>query len=207
MTKRLLSLLLLGWLLLPLHALAHNVIGGVYAIGDQIEGEIGFSNGDMAHEGTLVRISDGNGRELGQVTTDAEGFFVFTATERVEHHFFADLGAGHVVEMVLPLEQLPVTLAGSGSSKPAEPTKNGTTSNAEAVDLQQLQPLIEQAVARQVAPLRKELAAYKEKASLQDVLGGIGYIFGLCGLGIWLRHRQTASGGASSESRDNATGA
>jgi hypothetical protein len=25
---------------------------------------------------------------------------------------------------------------------------------------------------------------------MQDILGGIGYIFGLCGLGIWWRQRQ-----------------
>ncbi|WP_421867374.1 hypothetical protein [Motiliproteus sp.] len=206
MTKRLLPLLLLGWLSLPLNALAHNVIGGVYAIGDQIEGEIGFSNGEMAQQGTLVRITDADGRELGQVSTDAEGFFVFKATQRVEHRFFADLGSGHVVEMALPREQLPETLAG-GASAQVKTATDTSTPNPEAIDLQQLQPLIEQAVARQVAPLRKELAAYKEKASLQDILGGIGYIFGLCGLGIWWRYRQPAGAKSSSENRNDATGA
>lgn len=196
MIERLVSLLLLGWLLLsvPLSVQAHNVIGGVYAIGDQIEGEIGFSNGAMAHEGTLVQITDAQGRKLGQAITDGEGFFVFTATERVEHHFIADLGAGHIAKMTLPMEELPESLAAAKKEAPkalvADESKPEQIPASEAVDPQQLKQLVEQAVARQVAPLRKELAAYKEKASLQDILGGIGYIFGLCGLGIWWRQRQ-----------------
>ena len=52
--------------------------------------------------------------------------------------------------------------------------------------------MIEKAVAKQVKPLRKELRAYQEKAGLQDVLGGIGYIFGLCGIGMWWRQRKQA---------------
>ncbi|KZZ53100.1 hypothetical protein A3761_02835 [Oleiphilus sp. HI0123] len=56
-----------------------------------------------------------------------------------------------------------------------------------------LQALIEKAVAKQIKPLRKELNAYKEKASFRDALGGIGYIFGLCGIGIWLTQRNQST--------------
>lgn len=46
---RSLRLALILLFLMPVHsALAHKVIASVYASGDVIEGEIGFSNGDMA---------------------------------------------------------------------------------------------------------------------------------------------------------------
>jgi len=168
-------------------AYAHNVVGGVYAIGETIEGEIGFSNGDMAPAGTEVVVSDTAGNELGKVVTDAEGLFVFTAQQRIEHHFFANLSSGHVAELVLPAGELPETLPGGDKMPMAKPQKSAPNFTG---DQAALQAMIEKAVAKQVAPLRKELAAYKEKAGLQDVIGGIGYIFGLCGLGIWWRQRQ-----------------
>jgi nickel transport protein len=49
---------------------------------------------------------------------------------------------------------------------------------------------IERAVARQVRPLRKETLAAREAARLRDVLGGLGYILGLTGLGLWWHCRR-----------------
>ena len=174
-------------LLLPGFAQAHNVIGGVYAIGNTIEGEVGFSNGDMAAEGTEVTVTDAAGNELAKVFTDAEGLFAFEASQRIEHHFFANLSSGHVLELTLPADELPETLpggavVGTAKVKPVSANYSG--------DQAALQAMIEKAVAKQVKPLRQELAAYKEKAGLQDIVGGIGYIFGLCGVGIWWRERQ-----------------
>lgn len=174
---------------------AHNVIGGVYAIGSSIEGEVGFSNGDMAAEGTEITVSDAAGNELGKVFTDAEGLFVFEASQRIEHHFFADLSSGHILDLSLPAEELPDSLPG-GDSVIGSAVKTELQVNFDG-DQKALQALVEQAVAKQVKPLRKELAAYKEKAGFQDILGGIGYIFGLCGIGIWWRQRQKEKGDAS----------
>ncbi len=176
-------------LVLSNSALAHNVVGGVYAIGSLIEGEAGFSNGDMAKAGTPVLIMDSNLQPIGETATDDEGLFAFQATQRIDYHFRLDMGAGHVLEMVLPADELPDTLQ-AGSSDVEVPVAMARAVKASSIDDAQLQQMIEQAVAKQIKPLRKELAAYKEKASLQDVLGGIGYIFGLCGLGIWWRQRK-----------------
>jgi nickel transport protein len=52
--------------------------------------------------------------------------------------------------------------------------------------------LVEQAVARQIRPLREELAGAQGQASLRDVLGGVGYILGLAGLLAWWRSRRAS---------------
>lgn len=172
---------------------AHNVVGGVYAIGSSIEGEIGFSNGDMAEAGAWVVVSDSAGNELGRVQIEEEGLFVFQAQQRIDHHFSANLSAGHVFSDVLPASELPDSLAvGSVNTTPQASnvgfSLDGNLGNRDGQAA--LQVMIEKAVAKQIKPLRQELAAYKEKASLQDIIGGIGYIFGLCGLGIWWRQKQ-----------------
>jgi nickel transport protein len=57
-----------------------------------------------------------------------------------------------------------------------------------------LEAAIERAVARQVRPLREEVAAARDAARLQDILGGIGYLFGLTGLALWWRGRRVGTG-------------
>ena len=91
-------------------ASAHNVVGGVYAEGFTIEGEAGFSNGSMANAGTVVKVSDTSGTPLGEAVTDDEGYFVFTAKKRITHVFEINMGAGHILKMQLPAEELPDSL-------------------------------------------------------------------------------------------------
>ncbi len=192
--------LLITTVLLCHPAYAHNVIGGVYAIGSVIEGEAGFSNGDMAKAGSVVEIYNPDQELIAETTTDEEGFFSFQASQRIDHHFRLDLGAGHVLKMVLPADELPDTLPGpvqaTGVNRSEVAAGEAATESAAKVPAQ-LQLMIEKAVAKQVKPLRKELAAYKEKASFQDVIGGIGYIFGLCGIGIWIHNRKQGKKHAS----------
>ncbi|MBN3561704.1 hypothetical protein [Aliamphritea spongicola] len=178
-------------MLFALPASAHNVVGGVYAIGSTIEGEAGFSNGDMAQAGTKVLVTDPAGNVLMETETDEEGFFTFEATTRVDHLFRMEMGSGHVLEMVLSADELPSSLA-AGAVTTAAPAAKAAGGTAVQYDEAAMQGMIEKAVAKQVKPLRKELRAYQEKAGLQDILGGIGYIFGLCGIGMWWRQRKQA---------------
>ncbi|WP_299177615.1 hypothetical protein [uncultured Neptuniibacter sp.] len=182
------------FLLITQSAQAHNVIGGVYAIGSTVEGEVGFSNGDMAAEGTEVVISDAAGTELGREAIDSEGMFTYEASQRIDHYFSVNLSSGHLLDLILPADELPDSLPGGGATRAAKVSEAQVNFDG---DQKALQALVEQAVAKQVKPLRKELAAYKEKAGFQDILGGIGYIFGLCGIGIWWRQRQREKGDAS----------
>ena len=162
---------------------AHNVVGGVYTIGDTIEGEAGFSNGDMAPAGIKVFVTDMQGASLGQTETDAEGVFRFKPSRYVTHHFTLDLGAGHTLALTLAADELPAALAPTqapATAVTAAAAKPATTLNSQ----------IEAAVARQVKPLRRELRELKEAAGLRDIVGGIGYILGLCGLAALLRERK-----------------
>lgn len=183
--KQLLSLLILS--VVSLSLAAHNVVGGVYANGADIEGEVGFSNGAMAKAGTIVKVFDESGQPLGETQTDNEGFFVYHAQKHITYVFDINLGAGHRIKMSLPADELPDSLGGGNVAtniKPlvsSEPISVTTTLTADR---------LEQAIAKQIKPLRREISALKEKSGMRDIIGGIGYIFGLLGLVALLRERR-----------------
>lgn len=189
--------LLLSLLLAAPPALAHKVIAAAFPSGDVIEGEVGFSNGDMAAD-VPVRVFDEAGALMGETRTDADGFFVYTPTRKVTHVFKADLGAGHEVTFRLDVAEVPEVAGEAASAPVAAPARGVATLPAD------LQAMIAEAVRDEVRPLRRELTAYKEKNDLQTVLGGIGYIVGLFGLAFFLmarRERRAQRGGGAAASR------
>ncbi|WP_370159897.1 cobalt ABC transporter permease [Salipiger bermudensis] len=184
----------------PLPVLAHKVIAGVFPSGDAIEGELGFSNGDMA-AGTEIVVTGPDGAELGRTITDEDGFFLFVPTAPVAHTFRADLGAGHVADVTMPAEEMAGILAAAAPAAPeAEPPAAPAPDAAADADAS-MAPLAEtqrraiaEAVRNEVRPLRREIAAYREHNDLQTILGGIGYIVGLFGLGFYLAARRRLAG-------------
>ncbi|MDD7911013.1 cobalt ABC transporter permease [Pseudovibrio exalbescens] len=204
----------LSWHSTP--AEAHKVITSVFVSGSAIEGEVGFSNGDMA-AGALVEVFDDNGTKLGETTTDEEGFFTYVPTAKVPHIFKANLGQGHVAQAELPADDVPFDRGGSNAlswaEKPglasdttaspsgaevapaASPAAEQTAFTAQpSFDLAAFEEaqrkMIAEAVRKEVRPLQRELIAYKEKTDLQTVLGGIGYILGIFGVGFYIAARR-----------------
>ncbi|MGH1458030.1 MAG: cobalt ABC transporter permease [Paracoccaceae bacterium] len=189
-------------------AAAHKVIASIYAAGARLEGEIGFSNGVFAAD-TAIYVRAGDGAPLGEVVTDAEGFFVFTPTRAVAHVFHADLGAGHVVNARVEVEDLPRGLRDGPDPLPAPlPAAGSAASQASAAGVAWQgaggaaslavadRALLAQLLQDELRPLKREVAALKEARSVQDILGGIGYIAGLFGLGFYIAARRKLGQGA-----------
>ncbi|MCE8417179.1 cobalt ABC transporter permease [Rhodovulum sulfidophilum] len=221
--------LTLALVLAPLPALAHKVIAAVYADGALIEGEVGFSNGDMAADAT-VAVSDPEGNPLGETATDADGMFTFRPSVAVAHVFHADLGAGHVAEVTMSAEDVAAILdspaaraaaeaavgtggipgagqaeaasdGGNPSTFPLDAASGTAAVGSSAVPLAAAPGLsdadkaaVAKIVRDEMRPLRREIAAYREKNDLQSILGGIGYILGIFGLGFYVAARRRMKG-------------
>jgi len=192
-------------------AFAHKVIASAFTSGEILEGEVGFSNGDVAQD-ILVEVFDPDGEKIGEALTDAEGFFTFRPTLPVKHLFKADLGAGHIANFSMSKDDILRVLAKQqASSSKASPVQGHSEAREEASAPEnrpapvhvlardgraqaaippELQDMLETAVRNEIRPLRREITAYKEKNDLQAILGGIGYIFGFFGLGFYLMARQ-----------------
>ncbi len=185
-------------------AAAHKVIASIYAAGARLEGEIGFSNGVFAAD-TAIVVTGPDGAPLGEVVTDAQGFFVFTPTRAVAHVFHADLGAGHVVNARVEVEDLPRGLrdgpdplpaAGSAASQASAAGVAWQGAGGAASLAVADRALLAQLLQDELRPLKREVAALKEARSMQDILGGIGYIAGLFGLGFYIAARRKLGQGA-----------
>jgi len=198
-------------------AFAHKVVMAAYAEGDIVEGEVGFSSGDMAANAP-VEVLDPEGTVIGNTTTDSDGIFHYKPTKAIPLTFRADLGQGHVAIYTMPLDELP-EIAGDVDADgiktdhvASDGDKAGAiagtfTDDRQALALapdqlgEQVRAIVKQelakakseiasAIRKDIKPLRKEIAAYKEKNDLQTILGGIGYIVGLFGLGFYFAARK-----------------
>ncbi|WP_298904978.1 cobalt ABC transporter permease [uncultured Aliiroseovarius sp.] len=189
------SLVLILAMAAPVPALAHNIISSVFPSGSDIEGEIGFSSGDMATD-LLVEVFDEAGNKLGETVTDADGFFVFTPTQPVTHIFRGDLGAGHVAEVMMPAAEVAGLMGQEAAASKAAASVAAPTATAGLSGLSdQARAELATMIRTELRPLRQELSAYKNKNNLQTVLGGLGYIAGLFGLGFYIAARRKMEGG------------
>jgi nickel transport protein len=191
-----LHLIIIPLLLLHGSAEAHLLKLFAYVEGPNIHGSVYFAGGAEA-AGAVVTVSDPGGRPLAKLKTDPQGAFSHTPANAGEYRLRADTGDGHQAEWLIRAAEFgpaapAATSAGTGSRPPA-------TEQTGLVDRQladrQLMALVEQALARQIGPLRAALQRSDERARLSDILGGIGFIFGLAGIVLWWRGRRGGPGG------------
>ncbi len=170
-------------------ASAHKVVLSVYPSGAMFEGELGLSNGDMS-EDQLVEVFDERDNKIGETKTDGDGFFTYQPTQAGIHVFRANLGAGHVAEVTVAADQIQASSGGAQAA--AMPTTAVVTPEA-IVSLSSALPdrdAVAKMIRNELRPLRQEIAAYKEKNDLQSILGGIGYIVGIFGIGMYVAARR-----------------
>ncbi len=200
-TSRLLLILLFS---LSSSAHAHLLKVFAWAEGDRLQGSSYFSGGAPA-SGASIRILDADGQLVAELTPDARGEFSYQVPARRNYRIIADTGDGHRAEWLISQKELaadpPViestttetatkaTVIASAGISPSR-SMPGTAEPAHAAEYNELSALIEQAVARQLGPLRQELQQYEDRVRFSDTLGGIGFIFGLAGTLLWWRSRR-----------------
>jgi len=101
------------------------------------------------------------------------------------HTFLLNTGDGHQASYTVAAEELGNNLpAPPNHSNLLSPNSTAVTSpipvnsTATAISPQELEKLLD----KTIRPLREQLETYQEKIYLHDILGGIGYIFGIMGL-------------------------
>ena len=175
--KAALCVLLFLVLLSSRSVMAHGVVAAVYAIDGVVEGEIGFSNGKMARD-VQVEIFAESGEKLGELRTDANGFFTYRPPSVQALSFRADLSAGHIVRVDLAAEDLSAGLfaaqdiEGNAGQKESSQLSGGAS------------------LRRDIINLRKDIAAFRAERRFQDILGGIGFIFGFFGIAAFVMGRK-----------------
>lgn len=178
-----LSLFLACLFFLPLHVQAHKIHVFAWVSGDTVTVESNFSGNRPLVRGNVTVKDNQSGTVILQGTGDEKGVFTFTVPSHVKKEgtdilIVVSGSEGHQSEWLIPAAEF---LSDQTVSKPTTPARLNDT---------ELKQIIEEVLARELAPIKRSLAESKQdKPGFRDIMGGIGYLLGLAGLIAWLRNR------------------
>lgn len=188
--------------MMPGAAEAHGFKVFAVVEGGAIKGTAYFSGASRARGARIVVYGPDNA-VLGESLTDDNGSFAIPVGPQVNHRIVAESGDGHTAEFVIRASEIAPQGAGpipADKSSPVDikepllPAAAAETAAHSAAPAPassaQLEAAVEAVVARHVTPLREQLDAYEDRVRWHDVLGGVGYIFGLTGIAAYVLARR-----------------
>jgi nickel transport protein len=172
-------------------ALAHRVYIYAWVEGNTVSTESYFSGGVKVNNG-LVQVLDLNGKKLLEGHTNSKGEYSFQVPEKSGLRIVVNASMGHRGEYVLKADELGGAAAPETRKEQAvNVTKTGSESSQQ-VDVDQLQKVVQQALDSRLCPIARSIAKLQEEKGpgLTEIVGGIGYIFGIMGLLLYFRSRK-----------------
>jgi nickel transport protein len=183
--------------------LAHKVRIFAWQDGESIVTESMFSHGKPAQNATVAVFEPETGKNLLSGTTDTQGIFSFPipATRSTALTITVDGGDGHknswnfTLAAPAPVVDDAPSLrseTGVATSVRKQPAVEGIAEKSlPPISAGELTRIIETTLDKKLAPINRTLAESSEKGpTLQDILGGIGYILGLAGIAAYLQSRK-----------------
>lgn len=177
-------------------AAAHRLNVFAFADGASIRGEVYFTGGGPARSVRVVVLGP-TGESLGDTVSAADGTFVVEARERVDHRIVADTGDGHQAQYVVRAGELPLSLperttqSAVGDRPPTAPLAAPAGREVPAAEFE---AMVDRAVGRRLGALSERLVALEQTIRWRDVLGGLGYIFGITGVACYVAARRRGGG-------------
>lgn len=202
------SILLMTLMCVPT-ASAHKLLLTAWVEDGAIVVETAFSNGGAA-DGAKVQIFAANGTEIFSGEAGADGIFESPIPAAIlqsapDLRVVSNAGAGHMIETIVPGEDYAALLpdedtavsSTEAASAPAEAVPADALQADALAALQEsirtevregIREEVQAAVRKEVQPLKRELLAMRDAGpGMTEVVGGIGYIFGLAGLILLLK--------------------
>jgi nickel transport protein len=174
---------------------AHKVRIFAWQDGENIVTESKFSRGKSARNAEITVVETETGKDLLSGTTNTDGIFTFPLPKisSKELKIIVDTGDGHKNSWIFNLDNsIPDDRKTTASqpeirTSPQLPTPSPATNSPEGmhqiITPSELTRIIEESLDKKLAPINRTLAENADKGpSLQDILGGIGYIIGLAGI-------------------------
>ena len=186
-------------------ASAHRVNIFAFVDGDAVQVECGFNRSQKVKQGTVEVFDATTGAQLLQGTTDDNGVFRFPVTAELRkagHDLNIRIiaGEGHQNQWKLSKEDFSL----GADSKTAVSTvkleilnKEAETNTAAPVAAvsggatpAEIERIVDAALDAKLSPIKRMLAEQTEAGpNLRDIIGGIGWIFGLIGVAAYFRRR------------------
>ncbi|MFO7965773.1 MAG: hypothetical protein R6U50_17740 [Desulfobacterales bacterium] len=171
---------------------AHRVNVFAWVEGNRVFTESTLSRGKAVSGGDIT-VYDSSNRILLKGKTDDQGEFTFILPQKPPLIIELNAGMGHRAQWTL----LPDDADGNASSaegdaagmEPKPETVFPLTENGSHISVPQLEAALERALDKQLKPIIRMLVDNGNEPSLTDIIGGIGYIFGIFGIIAYLRAR------------------
>jgi nickel transport protein len=167
---------------------AHKVNVFAWVEGDMVFVE-GYYPGGKKAQNSPVEVYNVEGVKLLEGRTNEKGEFSFKIPERTDLTIVLTASMGHKNDFIVPASDFQ-----EGASAPSSPaqsvTQSAKDSSAHKAGLSQLEGMIDRALDRKLAPVIKLIRdTRREGPTIAEIMGGIGYIFGLFGLVMYLKSR------------------
>jgi nickel transport protein len=177
-------------------ASAHKVNVFAWVEGDTVHVE-GYFAGNKKAQDSLVEVFDSTGEKLLDGRTDQRGEFSFKIPKTTDLKIVLTASMGHKNDFVIPMSELgevsSQTRGKSVDRTEPEPSEQNIVPGqvTTAVNLTQLESIIDTALDRKLTPLIKLIRALRQEGpTLSEVIGGIGYIFGLMGVALYFTSKK-----------------
>jgi len=186
-------------------AFAHKVTIFAWVEGDTIYTQSKFSKGRKA-KGALVTVFDMEGNKLLEGTTDEKGKCSFKIPKKTGFKIVLKASMGHMAEWKIPLEEIAATQASqiktpeavviSGITSPSnligsEADAKQPISVSTGLQREEIRRLINESLDQKLSPIINMLADSQDQGpGISEVMGGIGYIFGLVGVALYFTNRR-----------------
>jgi len=171
------------------NSLAHKVSVFGYREGNCIKGESYFPDGSPC-KGCIVEILDIQGKKLAQTVTNEKGYFKVQTNEKGPIKIKLIAGEGHLAEYEIEGLKESVPKEISENSKFSQNTSKNSSKILDSkiqtsIDKNELNEIIREVVAEETEGIKSMLMDLKKdmnKAKFHEIIGGIGYIFGIWGI-------------------------
>jgi nickel transport protein len=169
----------------PLPAFAHKVIIFAWVEGDTVFTESKFSGGKRAIN-AQVQVFDREDKQLLEGKTNNKGEFSFKIPKLADLRIVLTAGTGHEGEWTIPeseIQEVAALLEKKKAEEPSQPTVVGLTK-------EEIKDLIDDSLDRKLRPIVRMMTESQSKGpSVNEIVGGIGYIVGLMGVALYFKNR------------------
>jgi nickel transport protein len=196
-------LLLVFIFLFSAPALAHRVNVFAYVEGGEVVVECSYSKSKRVRHGAIAVQDAASGETLLQGTTDEEGLFRFSIPDQARTsgsglRILLQAGEGHQNEWIVEATEFmdaaaPKPLApdtGEAAATVAEGSPGGAGSGATVLSRTDVEEVVSAVLDAKLAPIKRELLEQGQSGpGMQEIIGGIGWIFGLVGIAAYFKSR------------------
>ena len=167
-------------------ALAHKVMIFAWVEGDTVFTESKFSGGKKAINAPVV-IFDKDGKKLLEGKTDNKGEFSFKIPKLTDLRIVLNAAMGHKAEWTVPESEIREAGNIVEKKKVAEPSGPTTV----GLSKEEVKKIVEDSLDKKLRPIVRMITESKNnEPSLTEIIGGIGYIFGLMGVALYFINRR-----------------